>query len=162
MKTNRLRIGILVATTALVGCSSSEVSEVADASGVESFAAAAIAPGPTVLPESTAEINAGLTPEQPGENNQSRAEIEPFRNPFAPPKEPPPPVIEEPKPEPQLEVQPEPEPQPQPEPEPVQEIRRERTPPSVRLLGFMNIGEPKVLVSHGGELRTLAIGDIVE
>ncbi|MCA9123241.1 MAG: hypothetical protein H6822_28140 [Planctomycetaceae bacterium] len=156
MKAAYVQIRIVLLATALIGCSSSTPVDVSDASGIESFAATTITPGPAVLPETTAEIQASPA-SGPSPNGKSAApQVAPFRNPFAPPKDPPPEPIEE---EPQPKEEPEVEPEPESTPEPVQSERPLRTPPSVRLLGFTNVGEPKVLISQGDELRALAIGE---
>ncbi|MBC8352941.1 MAG: hypothetical protein H8E66_13180 [Planctomycetes bacterium] len=155
MKTTGLRTAMALAIATLVGCSGSDVSEVAESSAIESFGATSITPPPTITPASEDEIKATLSGNEGSAGEKSPNEIEPFRNPFAPPKAPPPPpVVEEPEPEPEPELEPEPESTPG--------IQRVRTPPSIRLLGFMNIGEPKVLVSFRDELQALAIGDMLE
>ncbi|HUG68984.1 MAG TPA: hypothetical protein VMM76_14640, partial [Pirellulaceae bacterium] len=138
----------LTLTLLMCGCSGSDVSEVAGLSGVQPLAATFSAPAPTIGPELTAEISSRPTADAIAASPQ----IEPFRNPFAPPKDLPPlPVVEEPKPEPELGRK----------AEPTTEVGPLKTPPTIRLLGFMNIGEPKVLVSFRDELKTLAIGDML-
>jgi len=147
MKTTYLRPAMVLAMVGLGGCSGSDVSEVSELPTGETLAAASLNPTPTL--ESTEAITSSTAVGPDGATNK----VEPFRNPFAPPKDaPPPPIVEQPDPEPEPTVAEEPPP----------EIRAPGTPPKIRLLGFMNIGEPKVLVSHRNEVEALAIGDTLE
>ncbi|MEO8495387.1 MAG: hypothetical protein ABI614_09970 [Planctomycetota bacterium] len=141
MKTTCLRIALVATLASLGGCSGSDDSQVAELPTAESLAATSISPATSAT--------AGLAATATVATNGAGGKIEPFRNPFAPPKEPAPPPVP-------IETQPE------IKPEPVPEIRQPGVPPKIRLVGFMNIGEPKVLVSYRTELKTLSIGDTLE
>jgi hypothetical protein len=151
MKTKCSRAALVLTMIGLGGCSGSDESQVSELPVAKSLAAASI--NPTATPGSAAAITSSTTAGLNGATIDTANEVERFRNPFAPPKgPPPPPIVKEPDPEPESVATEEPTP----------EVRQPGMPPKLRLLGFMNVGEPKALISLNDELETLAIGDTLE